>query len=612
MQKNIWKTKKLGWGKIAVALTLFAALLTGCGNSSKANVENQPSSQQESTAIEASEETTGELNVTDLLKEATALKDDLETAMEDVKTGDIATAKSKMDRASQKTTTIRSSLTMTMENLGDSVPSMQAQLKNIYDLLDLADVTLKTVMQPSLDYFQNHAFSEIRSGDGVNTKLICDYLDFAESLMPNIQSLVEQANAVDMSLVDSEGKITGYLETANDLLAAYQKDNSIFDRLKAIFGADGDRLYVIAAQNSAEIRASGGFPGAVGTIRIHDGVLVLEDFKKVYSVFSSHTPAQANITNTEIRLFHGGLSAPRDADYCPDFERVAYIWALGYEAKQGEHVDGVISATPAIVQKLLAATDEEIKLFDGTILTGEVATKVLLHDLYFQYFGNDYINGRNAITDQLFADAAKKTAQKLTENLEVSDLMQYMTVAKDSFADRTLMLWMEDEAEQAMIRKLGWNGGLNTDPENPQAGIYYNCTVASKMGWFLVMDTEVGERAKNEDGSYTYPITVTFSNDMTEEELREASSYITGGNHGAIGGSAYFFAPAGGTVSDFNADNGSNIEVTSYNDLQLGYMRIFNIYPDRPVTVTYNATTAPGVETPLTLSKTPTVQEYHE
>lgn len=612
MRNNIWKTKKLGRGKIAVALTLLAALLAGCGNSSKANVKNQSGSPQGSTAIEALEETTGELSVTDLLKEVMALKDELKTAMEDVKTGDIATAKSKMDGASQKTNTIRSSLIVTMESLGDSIPSMQVQLKNIYDLLGLADVTLKTVMQPSLDYFQNHPFSKIRSGDGVNTKLICDYLDFAESLVPNIQSLVEQANAVDLSIVDSEGKITRYLETANDLLAVYQKDNSVFDELKTVFGANGDRLYVIAAQNSAEIRASGGFPGAVGTIRIQDGVLTLGDFKKVYNVFSSHTPTQANITSTESRLFHGGLSAPRDADYCPDFERVAYIWALGYEAKQSEHVDGVISATPAIVQKLLAATEEEIKLFDGTVLTGDDATKILQRDLYFQYFGRDYVNSRDVIADQLFADAAKKTAQKLTENLEVSDLMQYMTIAKESFADRTLMLWMEDETEQAMIRKLGWHGGLNTDPEKPQAGIYYNCTVASKMGWFLVMDTKVGERIQNEDGSYTYPITVTFSNDMTAEELREASSYITGGNNGSIGGSAYFFAPAGGSVSDFNADNGANIEVTFYNDLQLGYMRIFNIYPDRPVTVTYNVTTAPGVETPLALSKTPTVQEYHK
>ena len=41
-----------------------------------------------------------------------------------------------------------------------------------------------------------------------------------------------------------------------------------------------------------------------------------------------------------------------------------------------------------------------------------------------------------------------------------------------------------------------------------------------------------------------------------------------------------------------------------YKDLQLGFWRDFHIYPGKPLTVTYNVTTAPGVETPLTFSKT--------
>ena len=216
-----------------------------------------------------------------------------------------------------------------------------------------------------------------------------------------------------------------------------------------------------------------------------------------------------------------------------------------------------------------------------------------------------------SITSQLFADTAKKTLQLVMENLEIGDLMEYVSIAKECIDDRTFMLWMADETEQSIISTLGWNGGLNKDPEKPQAGVYYNCTVASKMGWFLVMDTEMGERVKNEDGSYTYPITVTLSNTITEEEYQAATWYITGGNR-FIGGSTYFFAPAGGTVSDFTTSNHVNIRLDTYHDLQLGYMQIYNIYPGEPVTITYNVTTAPGVETPLEFSKTPTVQEYHE
>ena len=613
MQKSTYQAHNVtgkGAFRCLIVGLLLVFLLAGCGkNPSDPTAES--GSAQDTAPASVPEETQAELSVTDLLKAVVTLKDDMETVLDDIQENNLDAAKAKIDSISEKTQTIRTSLDVTMNNLGDSLPSLQTQLKGIQDLLDLLDLATEKVLKPTMEQLQEYPFSDLRSGDGVSTKLLCDYLDFAESLMPDVEVLVEQANSVDFSLVDSEGKIAGYLETANEMLEMYHMDSAVFARLKSVFGADGDRLYVVAAQNSAEIRASGGFPGAVGTIRIQDGVLVLEDFKKVYSVLSSYTPAEAKVTNTESRLFHGGLSAPRDADYCPDFERVAYIWALGYEAAQREHVDGVISVTPCVVQRLLAAMEKEIKLFDGTVLDGENAVKVLQHDLYFKYFGRDYVPARETVSDQLFADAAKKTMQKLMENMDLSDMTKYLSVAKDSFADRTLMLWMEDEAEQAIIQKLGWNGGLNTDPENPQAGVYYSCTVASKMGWFLVMDIEVGDRVKNEDGSYTYPMTVTLSNAITQDELHSAGSYITGGAGGAIGGSAYFFAPAGGTVSDFTASNNITIRTDTYHDLELGYTGSFHIRADTPVTVTYNVTTAPGVETPLTISQTPTVQAYH-
>ena len=55
----------------------------------------------------------------------------------------------------------------------------------------------------------------------------------------------------------------------------------------------------------------------------------------------------------------------------------------------GQNVDGVISMTPAIVQKLLAAIDEEITLFDGLVLNGSNAARVLQYDLYYKYFGTE-------------------------------------------------------------------------------------------------------------------------------------------------------------------------------------------------------------------------------
>ena len=589
-----------------LACMMLICVLTGCKKVSAPEQEefqiSGVAAESSQYAVEETEAPIKEMSVTD------TLKDDLETALEAVKDNSLDIARSKTEGLAGKTETIRSSVSVTLNNLGDSTPSIQKELRNVQKLLDLTDQLAEKILMPTIEMLEEYSSEQMREEGSVNTKLVCDYLDFAESLMPEIEALVNAAAEVDLSLVDSDGDAEEYLKVVEELVAEYRENPAAMSAIKAIFGDGEDRVYLIAVQNTAEIRASGGFPGAMGVARIQNGDLMMQDFKKVYDVLADYTPQEAKITQKESLLFHYGLQVPRDADFCPDYERVAYVWSLGYRSRQMEEVDGVISMTPIFAQRLLKAMGEEIKLFDGTVVNGDNAERVLQHDIYYKYYGTEYVAARDVVTDQLFADAAKKILQKFTENLEIKNLMDYLSVAKDSVADRTLMLWMADEEEQEIIRQLGWHGGLNSDPQKPQAGVYVNNKVAGKMGMFLGMETVMGDRTKNEDGSYTYPVTVTLTNNITDEEVRNAQWQITGGDGGVMNFSAYFFAPAGGTIREFSTSNNVPVIMEEYKDLQLGFWRDFNIYPGKPLTVTYNVTTAPGVETPLEFSKTPTIE----
>lgn len=593
------------------ALTLSAILLCGCA-AEKAETDRQANGkaniQAETTAPEQTQPK--ELSVTDLLKAVLTLKGDLEQSVEDLKEQNPDSAAGRLAAAEEKTDTVRRSLEATITNLGDGMPAVQKQLENIQDVLDLIDTLNGQILQPAADMLRANPLDGLSTPDGVRVDALGKYIDFVGGLMPDVEKLVAQAQTVDLSVVDADGDLQKKLTQAEELVSLYQQNPTALTSLKAMLGMEGNRVYLLAAQNSAEIRASGGYPGAMGVLRIQDGILTIQDFKKVNDVLSSYTPTEAQVTNQETNLFHGGLSAPRDADYCPDFERVAYIWALGYEAKQKETVDGVIAMTPVLVQRLLDVMDEEITLFDGLTMDGSNACRVLQYDLYYKYFGDEYIANRMILTDQLFADAAKKTMLLLLDHLDGEALTGYLDVAGESLDDRTMIIWMKDEAEQAIIRKLDWDGGLNSDPEKPEAGVYVNCTIASKMGIFLEMDTQAGERTQNADGSYTYPITVTFRNSITREEINQAAAYITGGASGGFSGSAYFFAPAGGTVGNFASESPVYIREETYHDLGLGYLQSLYIGPGQSLTITYDITTAPGVETELTFSKTPTIQNY--
>lgn len=607
---------------ICLVICMIAGMFSGCG---KLFRNNEPTETMGATEIaletevgteEPTQSVQEELSVTDLLMTVMSMKSELEAVLEDIKEDNPTGARERIDVVSQNAQAVCASLEASIANLGDSAVGLQGQLTNIQNMAELVHLLAEKLLKPVIAQIEAYPATGMKTEEGLNTKWLGQYLDFAESIMPNVEELLLLASEVDLSLVDGDGKLADYLEKANELLELYHTDKSFFSKMKAIFGAEGDRTYLVAIQNSAEIRSSGGFPGSMGVLRIQNGIMKLDAFDKVYDVLA-YTVSQkkVNITSEEKRLFdyHDGMNAPRDADHCPDFERVAFIWAVGYEERQKEQIDGVISMTPCIVQSLLTVLNEEIKLSDGLLLTKDNATKVLQHDIYFKYYANGRTDGANIITDRLFAEAAEKTMQLMTEKIQFAHLTDLLLLAKDSFEDRTLMMWMKDEAEQETVVNLGWHAGLNKDPQNPQAGVYYSCAIASKMGYFLIMNTEMGERIKNDDGSYTYPITVTFSNSITQQEIKESRNIksITGNYGGTIVGFATFFAPAGGTVSDFTVSGDRKIRMETYNDLQLGYMPLFNIYPDEVVTVTYNVTTAAGVETQLVFSKTPTVQDYH-
>lgn len=599
MNKALCMKKKKIWIAVSVLLAI-GLLISLC-------IWLIPGRNNDPAVTDPTQKTQNNLRLPDLLGAAKGIKGNLLSALQALKDGNWSEARTKLETASKDIAAVHGFV--------EKIPFLMnliPQGESICELIDVADMAIPEILLPAIDLLEAHPVSELSVGDGFDMKLIGVYIDFAESVMPKLEQLMDAAASIDFSIVDSEGKIAVYLEKAKVLLDSYHENPEILSMLQAMLGTEEDRRYLIAVQNPSEIRASGGFPGFMGMLEIEDGILTLGEFSSVTNFLTTWPPKDIRITQEERELFHylSGIQNPRDADLCPDFARVGHIWASSYEERHKEPIAGVISITPHIVQRLLAAADTEIVLSDGLVLNGENAIKVLIHDIYFKYYNRQqYHPDKHAVSDLLFAEAAEKTMKMLTGDISASQLLAYLPVMKESVEDRTLMLWMRDEKEQTFIADMGWSGELNRDPQNPEAGIYVSMVSASKMGWFLLMDTEIGERTRNADGSYTYPITVTFTNNITQEENLAADSELSGGLGGGMYGVAYFFAPAGGSVGNFTATNGQNITGKTYNGMTLGFTDRFLIKPNEPITVTYTVTTAPGVETPLAISKTPTGQQ---
>ncbi len=490
------------------------------------------------------------------------------------------------------------------------VKEYTAEITSFVGFLDDAS---KKVIRPLIDQLEQTPLDNIKADGGFNVVVINEYLTFIEGVMPDFREISLEMDALDVSLLDANGKISEYQDKLDHIIDTYEKGEKYLPLIHTILGDGSDRFYFLGTQGTSEIRASGGFPGTVGSLSIENGLLFIGDFHPIHDDFYPYMPipVAANVTAEERDLFYG-MPFPWDADFCPDFERVGEIWAVSYEKCKDKKVDGVISLTPSIIQDLLVFLGD-IELSDGTVLTGENATRFLNFEIYAKYqsvsAGGDN-ESRNEYADSLFAEIAEKTMSLLIDEFKVAYMPEFLGVLSDGIESRNIMFWFSDEEEQEIAISSGSSGGLNSDPENPEAGVYFSLCNACKMGWYLDINIECSEPVVNVDNSCTYDVAVTFTNTITYQEASAYYGYINTGN-GSMSCLIHLFAPAGGTVSDFSVTGGFTITEKTYRDWELGYMRGY-LSPGGSTTVTYKVTTAPGVDTPLGFSVTPNMTEYRD
>lgn len=547
-----------------------------------------------------------------MLSEANTLKTDLKAVMTGVKERDVESAQNatlKLDNTVRK---LDRTLSSPVWKAVSHAPFAGKYVKSVNTLVSVAEDASDNILKPALDVMDEYPLEGLKVGDGFSVSTINAYLNLLEDIEPRIESMTTKMQTVKLPLGKTE-MLSEYTQMLTKLTAAYKENGEYLPLFRAFLGNGSDKLYLLAAQNSAEIRASGGFPGSMGTIRIEDGVLTIDDFKTVYDMISVNPPTEAHITDTEYLLFSGSLDYARDACYIPDFERVGEIWALAYESKNDEHIDGVISLTPVIIQKVLAYTGA-VTLSDGTELNGDNATQMLQKDLYYKYLSNNSsykVSNAYDYVDSLFAETAKIVMGKLVDDFDINRIADYSKIFTDGGKDRTILMWMEDETAESYVKAAGCSGALNDDPSNPEAGVFFSGANGSKLGWFVSLDTQIGDDVTiNDDGSRTYDVTVTVSNDITRDDMYRAGNYIIGNYNGQVESYLHLFAPAGGTISDFETSNSMTMNMDEYHGLEVAYNVEFMLAPSNPVTVTYKVTTAPGVSTPLKISQTPTLQSY--
>ena len=522
--------------------------------------------------------------------------------------------------------TLCPALTDVMEDLGNLPKFNTGALEDViakYRVLPAATEQFNSLikrapeelLRPAADVMTKKPFDSLHKKDGIDTTVILAYMDLGTKITPFIKEVDQRIYEGDfLEKYPEQAKLALKLDEISSYL---DKLDHYKPFMQSLIGDGENKMYLLVAQNSAELRACGGFPGSVGTCTIKKGILKFNDFKTVYDVIGQKHGSSIKFSDAEVKLFHKDwyVAKARSASANPDYPRCAEIWAAAYGRNHKTKPDGVISLTPHIIQRLMPITGP-VKLSNGVTLDENYCIWYLQHDVYFEYFGNPKYKGKaNDITDSLFSETANKVEDKLMNKLTMKNSLSLLQVLEESAKDRVFMIWLKDEEGQKSVKELGYSGELNNDPQNPEVGVYYSIKAANKLGPYVVLNTVIGDGELNSDGTMSYPVTVELKNALDDETLEfgRNNGYLTSTKYaGDMKSVIYFFAPAGGTVSSFDNDADLKIKTTTYNDLQVGYASEFFVKPGKTVIFTYTVTCAPGVMAKPTLNTTPTLTEFSE
>ncbi len=570
-----------------------------------------------------------------LYNSAKALKSEASSVMQDVSKIQSSITGGKYDEASKYANNIATtSASMKQEmdapiwSVAAAIPFVGSDVSGVKELVGVLNEAATGVLIPLTDSLKNAPLENLLDDSGaIDIDTVSTLLAAVSNTAPAMDSCAQKVEKIpSMNISQLEEVVASAKEKIAKLNDVYQEAAAFAPVVGSVLGDGGERTYLITAQNSAEIRASGGFPGTVASLKITDGKISLGDFGTPYDSFVEATPESVAPTAEETAIFSPTyLDISWDFGFDPDFERTATVWAAAYTEKTQTPVDGVISITPAIIQNMLKITGG-VTLADGTQIDGNNATKVLQHDIYWQYLSTENRTSESSkIVDALFVDAANQSFSKLLGNLKAKTLSKFAETMLSGMQNREVMLYLTDANEQAQIKSLGISGGLNSDEVQPKIGTFLSLWIPSKMGWYVDIDTQIGSATKNSDGTTTYKVTTTFANTITDEEAETGGSYIMGERsyeQGDMQPFLYLYAPAGGSISDMQATNtatGAAVNLTkgTHEGLELYYTPYVSEYlsetplnPGQSIVCTYEVTVSAAAKNDLEVVKTPTLTQY--
>lgn len=488
------------------------------------------------------------------------------------------------------------------------IPVYGDDIKLVRGVMDQANIMAQEAMLPACAQLEDFKLSGLLSDGAVNLPMLKELIATIQDVEPVVTSSIDAIEALPEPHI---GKIKGLMEKVTGPMASAKSVlsniNEIAPLLPQMLGDDGTRTYLLMAQQNAELRSTGGLPGSIGPLVLENGKISVGEFVAGSTDFSTEANMHGEVTVEENVLFSDRMATRiTDTNFNPDFPRVAHFAKGLYEAGTGQKVDGVVAIDPVFLQYLLAlAGGVDV---NGINVNGDNAAALMLHDVYNMLSVEQ--------TDQFFSGVAGLAFKQIMGNLGEVGFSNLFKTLDRGIAEHRFLAWMENPEEEELMTLMGCSGALEDDPAEPELGVYFADETWSKISWYFSSNTHVDEGVKNADGTTSYHVTTTMTNNLTLAEAANQVDYITGyhpnkKDRAGMFMHVYLVAPAGGSISNISTEGG-DFSPQPFTEMPYNQWTFFTASPvlagGETITISYDVTVSAEAEQPLMVRTTPTAQ----
>lgn len=289
--------------------------------------------------------------------------------------------------------------------------------------------------------------------------------------------------------------------------------------MPAMLGDPAPRTYLLLFQNNAELRATGGIPGAAAEVRVDHGRMTLgrQTAAKDFPRFPEPVLPLADQT----KGLYGPITGQyfQDVNLVPQFPLTARLAAEMWKRQFGTKVDGVFSLDPVALSYLLQATGP-VSLPAGEKIDSNNAVRTLLSDAYANY--------HDVNKDDYFSAAAAAVFVKISGGSFQPKMM--IEALGKAVKERRLLGWSSQELEEKALESAGMSGEL---PEQTIArgvfGVYLNDATGAKMDYYQRESYGVGGAMCRADGRPIWQVEITLTNSAPANAATSLPEYVTGG-----------------------------------------------------------------------------------